>query len=146
MNRKFADLGSLGLEALESRFGLRVAGRLSDHAGALGADIGERLRFAREQALARAAVARTAMGAEVQVLGQAGASMVFGGGPSWWVRIASVLPLVVLVGGLLLIQHWQTQAQISVAAEVDAALLADDLPPEAYGDAGFVEFLKTPPN
>lgn len=146
MNRKFADLGSLELEALESRFAVRVAGRLSEQASALGADIGERLRFAREQALARAAVARSALGTDAQMLGQSGGSLVLGGGPSWWVRIASVVPLVVLVCGLLLIQHWQTQAQIAVAAEVDAALLADDLPPEAYGDAGFVEFLKTPPN
>ena len=30
-------------------------------------------------------------------------------------------------------------------AEIDAALLADDLPPKAYSDAGFAEFLKTPP-
>jgi hypothetical protein len=28
-------------------------------------------------------------------------------------------------------------------AEVDAALLADDLPPAAYSDPGFVQFLKT---
>ena len=50
-----------------------------------------------------------------------------------------------LLVGLVMIQRWQTTAQISVAAEVDAALLADDLPPTAYRDAGFVEFLKTPP-
>jgi len=57
-----------------------------------------------------------------------------------------VLPLLALVGGLLLIDRLQTDAQISVAAEVDAALLADTLPPTAYSDVGFVEFLKTPPN
>ena len=56
-----------------------------------------------------------------------------------------MLPLLALVGGLVLIQHSQTRAQIRTAAEVDAALLADDLPPAAYGDDGFVEFLKTPP-
>jgi hypothetical protein len=59
--------------------------------------------------------------------------------------VASVLPLLALVVGLILIQRWQTTAQISVAAEVDAALLADDVPPTAYRDAGFIEFLKTPP-
>ena len=57
-----------------------------------------------------------------------------------------MLPLVALVGGLVLIQDWQTRAQISVAAEVDAALLADDLPINAYRDPGFVEFLKAPPS
>ena len=32
-----------------------------------------------------------------------------------------------------------------VAAEVDAALLGDDLPINAYRDPGFVEYLKAPP-
>ena len=64
--------------------------------------------------------------------------------PSGWLRLASVLPLMVLVLGLVLIQHLHDQAEIHAAAEVDAALLADDLPPEAYGDPGFVAFLKQP--
>ena len=49
-----------------------------------------------------------------------------------------MLPLAALVGGLVLIQDWQTRSQISVAAEVDAALLGDDLPINAYRDPGFV--------
>ena len=32
--------------------------------------------------------------------------------------------------------------QIRDAAEVDSALLADDLPPEAYSDPGFAEYLE----
>jgi hypothetical protein len=67
-----------------------------------------------------------------------------GGGNGWWVKLGSALPLVALAAGLLVIQHLHTQAQISVAAEIDVELLADDLPPAAYSDAGFVEFLKTP--
>ena len=55
-----------------------------------------------------------------------------------------MLPALALVAGLVLIQRWQDNAQVSVAAEVDAALLSDDLPPNAYSDAGFAEFLKTP--
>ena len=31
-----------------------------------------------------------------------------------------------------------------IAAEIDALLLSDDLPPGAYADPGFVEFLKKP--
>jgi len=45
---------------------------------------------------------------------------------------------------LVLIQHWNTQAQIDTAAEIDAALLSDGLPPAAYSDPGFGEFLKQP--
>ena len=122
----------------------RIAARLNERRRELAADIGERLRFAREQALERRRGSHAA-GAERRRVGvtarrRPGLSAARPGGQ----RIASVLPLVALVGGLVLIQHWQTRAQISVAAEVDAALLADDLPLNAYRDAGFVEFLKTP--
>jgi hypothetical protein len=34
--------------------------------------------------------------------------------------------------------------QISATAEIDAALLGDELPPAAYTDPGFSEFLVTP--
>jgi hypothetical protein len=53
------------------------------------------------------------------------------------------LPLLALVCGLIVIQKMQAASQIAVAAEVDAALLSDELPPSAYGDAGFAEYLKT---
>ena len=59
-----------------------------------------------------------------------------------WLRLASVMPLVLLVLGLVTIQHLHDQADIQAAAEVDAALLSDDLPPEAYGDPGFAVYLK----
>ena len=42
------------------------------------------------------------------------------------------------------IRQLEADAEISTAAEIDAALLTDDLPPTAYSDAGFAEFLKTP--
>lgn len=132
------------LESMESRFGLRVSARLSEQAQDLGADISERLRFARELALTRARAAHSPVAAPQVGVTQAGAALLGRAGTGWWIRVASVLPVFALVGGLMLIQHWQDRTQISVAAEVDAALLADDLPPKAYSDAGFVEFLKTP--
>jgi hypothetical protein len=48
------------------------------------------------------------------------------------------------VGGLVLIQHRYVEQQIEAAAEIDAALLTDDLPPQAFSDPGFAEFLKAP--
>ena len=51
-----------------------------------------------------------------------------------------------LVGGLALIQNWQNRTQVSAAAEIDEALLGDDLPINAYRDPGFSEFLKAPPS
>ena len=131
------------LDTLESRFALRVAARLSEGSQTLSADLSERLRFAREQALSHARVARARSASEVG-LTRGGAVLLGGLKSGWWLRVASVLPVFALVGGLLLIQQWQDLRQIDVAAEIDAALLADDLPPTAYGDAGFVEYLKTP--
>lgn len=132
------------LDSLESRFGLRISARLNERSEALDADICERLRFAREQALARARLARSSeLPSQVGVT-QAGAALLGRARTGWWIRVASVVPVFALVGGLVLIQHWQDRTQISVAAEIDAALLADDLPPKAYSDVGFVEFLKTP--
>ena len=132
-------------DAMQARFARRIVARLSDGAGDLGGDVAERLRFGRERALERAALARKTAAASSTVGVTGTGAALLGGGSGWWMRVASVLPLVALLVGLVLIQRWQTTAQISVAAEVDAALLADDLPPTAYRDAGFVEFLKTPP-
>jgi hypothetical protein len=134
-------LHATGRHALEARIGLRIAARLSERAEQVGPDVSERLRFAREQALERARAARTS---ERTVSLGAGSAAVLGGGSSWWMRFAALLPVVALAAGLVLIQYWHTQAQIETAAEVDADLLADDLPPAAYSDVGFVEFLKMP--
>ena len=136
------------IAAVESRLGLRLAARLSEGAERLPHDVTERLRFARSIALARRPeVAQSpvnlygssAGGVASVMLGSRGA-----GGPSWWRPAASLLQVLALVGGLFLIGHLHSQAQISAAAEIDTALLSDDLPPEAYNDPGFVEFLKTP--
>lgn len=131
------------LEAREARFGLRVASRLSEQAERLPHDLSERLRVAREQAVVRARQLRRADAMAPAVLQASGNSLVLGTTPIW-VRMASVLPLMLLVLGLVLIQHVHQRAEIDAAAEVDAALLADELPPEAYGDPGFVAFLKQP--
>lgn len=132
------------LDALQSRFALRVTSRLTERAAELGPDLTERLRFAREQALERARAARSAEATPTVGVGRGGAAILGLAGSSWWLKLASVLPVFALAAGLFLIQRLQENAQISTAAEVDAALLADDLPPRAYSDAGFVEFLKTP--
>ena len=131
-------------ERLEARFGLRLGALLNEQAARTPHDISERLRVAREQALARARATRLATAPAGVVVGRGGAA-VMARQPGWFFRFASVMPLVVLVGGLLLIDQWHERAQIEAAADVDVALLADDLPPNAYSDAGFVEFLKQDP-
>lgn len=132
--------------ALEARFGLRVAARLSDHAEALPHDITERLRSAREQALAKARPRLAAANAAVVIGGSGAATLVSGVGPadSWWWRLSSLAPLALLIVGLVWVHEFHRSEEIVAVAEVDAALLTDAVPPSAYADPGFAEFLKSP--
>jgi hypothetical protein len=132
-------------EAIEARFARGIIARLNERSSNLAPDVTERLRFARQQALEAGRRARAAGGVEGVGVTAHGAAIAGFSQSRWWLRIASALPLAALVAGLVLIQDWQNRSQISVAAEVDAALLGDDLPLNAYRDAGFVEYLKSSP-
>ncbi|HKX44008.1 MAG TPA: DUF3619 family protein [Burkholderiaceae bacterium] len=135
---------AVAADTLQTRFALRVAARLSERSEELEPELGERLRVAREQALERARALRKAEMAPAR-LGTSGGAAILGSGPRWWWKlVGGVLPALALIGGLILIQKLENEAQISTAAEIDAALLTDDLPPAAYNDAGFAEYLKTP--
>ena len=132
--------------SLEARFAARVAGALSLRAQALPHDITERLRVARDQATARARHTRRQAASGTVVVGvSAGGAALLSGFAPWWQRAASVLPLLVLVSGLLMIERWAQTEQVLAAAEIDSQLLSDALPPAAYSDPGFGEFLRAAP-
>ena len=65
-----------------------------------------------------------------------------GDGWNWWRRVGSVVPLIALVAGLLAINSFQGDNRAQELAEVDSALLTDELPPAAFADPGFNQFLK----
>ncbi len=133
-------------QLIESRLAARLAGGLGASFDGLPHDVAERLRFARERALAQARQARLAAPAGVAVVAvSARGAAVLGGLVPWWQRAASVLPLFVLVAGLFVIDHWAVREQVVAAADFDAQLLADDLPPAAYSDPGFAEFIRSTP-
>jgi hypothetical protein len=145
MNQLDSSYRESAREATELRFARLVAACLNESADSVKPDVGERLRFAREKAIDAARQARQA--ATHAVGSTASGAAVAGFSQSrWWLRFGSILPLIVLLVGLMLIQEGQTRMQVSIAAEVDEALLGDDLPITAYRDPGFSEFLKTPPN
>jgi len=133
--------------ALEARLALRLAGGLNATIGSLPPDVNERLRFAREQALARAREARraAAVGATATVGSSAAGALLLGSFRPWLQRAAAVLPLLLLLAGLMLIQQWQVREQVLAAADIDSLLLADTLPPTAYSDPGFAEYLRSDP-
>jgi Protein of unknown function (DUF3619) len=123
------------------QFGRAVAMRLSAGAEDMPYEASERLRAARTRALA---LRRKPVMAPVVVGRGAAATLALGGDErSLFNWIASVLPLIVLAAGLVLIHSIQTDYRASELAEVDAALLTDDLPPAAYADPGFVQYLKS---
>lgn len=126
----------------QDRFGRQVAARLSMGTTELPYEISERLRAARVQALTQRKIqARTAT---TVVASGGAAALTFGDeGLNLWSRLASALPLIALVAGLVAINLIQNESRAHELAEVDAALLTDDLPPSAYADSGFMQFLKS---
>lgn len=137
-------------EAAAERFARRVSARLTDGSQELPYDISERLRASRMQALGKRKVlapvrAPSAVAAPVVLAGGRTATLGGGGGEgnTWWNALVSAVPLIALVVGMFFISTVQDEFGANEVAEVDAALLTDELPPEAYSDPGFVQFLKT---
>jgi hypothetical protein len=140
---------SLGAN-VEARLAARLATSLAELSETVPHDIAERLRVAREQALLRAReVRRTAAASQAApvVLGVSpSGAAVLGSGAPWWQRAASLLPVAALLIGLVLIEQHAQHEQVHAAAVIDVQLLADALPPAAYSDPGFAEFLRSGPS
>lgn len=147
MTARFSALSSSppgGTDAgvLQARLAARLADALREESMTLPHPVSERLRAGREQALARARERRAATAPVVVASGRGGAALAR---PApWWMKAASVFPLLLLLLGLAAIDRLTEAEQVHAAAEIDAVLLADDLPPVAYADPGFLAFLKTP--
>ncbi len=137
-----------GHPALEIRLASRVRQALTESSATLPHHLTERLRVSREQALLRARAARKVQTATVISATSRGDAVVHGAPGGWsglpqW--LSAVMPLVLLLVGLLLISQFNVREQIHVAADIDTQLLADDLPPAAYADPGFVQYLRRGP-
>ena len=103
--------------------------------GPRGAAIVERLRAARERALEQRKVER------VPALAWAGEFVGgFGGFGGFSLRV--LLPTLLLIAGLVSIYSWQQEQRAADAEELDAQLLTDVLPIDAYLDRGFETWLK----
>ncbi len=104
--------------------------------GAADARVIERLRAARELALARRKLE------SAPAFGWAGdaALGVIGGFGGFSVRL--LLPTALLVAGLIAIYSAQQAQRAADIEELDAQLLTDDLPIDAYLDRGFETWLR----
>lgn len=129
-------------ELLLSRQGMRLAAHLNQTLDDLPRDVTERLRAARERALASRKVQSSRTAA---VYGRGG-ELALGWGEEermgWFGRLSSSLVLLMLVFGILGISEAQTDLRARELAVVDLALLTDELPPAAFADPGFLQFLQ----
>lgn len=96
-----------------------------------------KLQRARRHALARLSVAE-----ESPAFALAGAGADFGGGRRFLADARIWIAVLMLVGGVFSYQYWQAAQQARDIEETDAAILASDLPIEAYLDRGFQAWLK----
>ena len=144
MNTNYRQLHT---DTLQNRFGLRVAARLSAGTEGLPHDIGERLRVAREQAVARrkqpAAVLRQRAALAAARNGNTATLGVGEDGLGCLGRLTSAALVLVMAAGVIGIDVSEDEDRTMEVADLDAALLTDDLPPEAYADPGFLQYLKT---
>lgn len=115
----------------------RIAHRLRQALNRSAQDIppatARRLEAARHLALSHQKQAAPAL-----ALAGGHGSVHLGGGIPYLKQILAVLALLT---GMYIAFYWQSHQYITELEEVDSALLADDLPPEAYLDQGFSEWL-----
>jgi hypothetical protein len=56
-------------------------------------------------------------------------------------RFMRLLPILALVGGVAVIAYWENLQRAAELADIDAAMLNDELPLNAYLDHGFNAYL-----
>lgn len=125
----------------QDALGRSIAAHLNDTANSLPNDISERLKAARMMALSKRKVIKLQVASSVVPNGGTATLHMGGDDRSFWNRIASLVPLLALIAGLLTIAVVEEQRRTNELAEVDAALLTDELPPAAYTDPGFAQYL-----
>jgi hypothetical protein len=126
--------------------GQALARRLNDHATDLPHDITERLRAARMQALSQRKREPVLNTVPQLVMAGANSNHPLDEGLNLWSRLASALPVMALLFGLASIHVFQNEHRTNEIASLDAELLTDDLPPDAYTDPGFLIFLNSNPS
>lgn len=125
-------------------FGLRITARLAQSTDELPHDITERLRAARVHAVEKRK--QVLLEYSTPVLSNTHSGMLTASLPGshsgWWNRLGGAGLLLILTAGLIVISAVQDDLRARELADIDAAILMDDLPPAAYIDAGFAQFLK----
>ncbi len=119
-------------------FAYKVRHALNEHLDHLPASTADRLASARKMAVSRKkAHASPVRAAQRELVSNIGQIVNF----TWLTRMGVVLPLLALVVGMAGIYQYEEDQRIAEIAELDAAVLSDELPLTAYLDQGFNAYL-----
>ena len=122
--------------------GKRLATMLDDNTD-LSYEVTERLRAARTRALSIRRITQPQLQTAQEIQAQNGLALLkFPSQIQWFFQtFGSLIPLLGLVAGLVLIHEFHNDQSALELAEIDSALLIDDLPPNAYTDPSFLDYL-----
>lgn len=139
---------TLQQEKIADRIARQITSRLSEGEALLPYEVTERLRASRERAVSERRREVSLLRTQTSTAASAhGHTMTMGSpegeGKGWWRALVSAIPVFALIAGLVVYNSQSDQSLLSEVTEVDTALLTDDLPPAAYADPGFVQYLKT---
>ncbi|MGY8524999.1 DUF3619 family protein [Paracidovorax citrulli] len=133
-------------EIRQRRLAMQVRAALEASADDLPPRVEQRLAQARQAALDRRKAPATASSPSLAGAGAAGSGARHEGPRQptgdWFRRLGLLWTMLALVAGLAGIYEWQEHQQVEELADVDEAMLLDDVPPQAYADTGFHVFLK----
>lgn len=122
-------------------FAYKVRNALNENIDNIPASTAERLASARKIALSRKKKDSPLLAWLPQRVVAGDVGGFFDRSLSWLGRMGLAVPVVALVAGLISIYQFEQQQRISETAEIDAAVLADELPLSAYLDHGFNAYL-----
>ncbi|MGZ9046561.1 MAG: DUF3619 family protein [Telluria sp.] len=117
-------------------FAYKVRHALNENLDQLPASTTDRLARARKVAVSRKKADAAPLGAARPALAGALASL-FSFGWAGRAGVGVAVPLMLMIAGLAAIYQYQEDQLIAEVAELDAGVLSDDLPLNAYLDRGF---------
>jgi hypothetical protein len=127
----------------ENEFGYRIRQALNEGLERLDYRTTYRLQQAREAALARQHGFQTERG-WAPAMQAAGGPPVEDKSAGWLHRLGLVAPLLAVIIGFVGIYDYQESRRIAELADMDFAVLLDDVPIETYADKGFGALLQAP--
>jgi hypothetical protein len=129
------------MNAKDLNFAYKVRHALNENLDNLPASTADRLASARKMALSRKKNESPLRVAAARYAFAGGANGLFGNSFSWLARMGMAIPVVVVAIGLVGIYQMEEARRIKETADIDVAVLSDELPLTAYADHGFNAYL-----